>query len=275
MKNSFQIAGGSIPGTDHTLPGSPGWKNNQDAYHIVSTDTMTLGIVSDGCGAGSSSEVGAKLSVRILSSIIEKLLPRYEEKFGTSYNGESSFFKRVREDFTAELRVLANKMGDSMTDIVTNYFSFTIIGFLVTKDWVHTFSIGDGFIQVNDERKKLGPFPNNEPPYIGLALREVVIPFTVDRYPIDTIDQILIASDGIDHLFDAIGEKNPNGLWTIEDPKIFLNTPLFFKKMDGIRGRLAIYNTEHVVNENGSVFLKKGLLKDDVTIVAVKRIHKP
>jgi len=277
MKKSFAITGGSIPGTDHTLPGSPGWKNNQDAFHLVSTDTMTLGIISDGCGEGTSSEVGSKLCVRILGSLVTKLLPKYIQTLSGSFekDKEPYFFTRIREDLISELRVLANQMGDSLTDTVINYFSFTIVGILITDEWVFTFSIGDGFIQVNNIKKSLGPFPNNEPPYIGSALIGDVFPFCVDRYRTVDIEQVLIASDGIDHLIEAVGTKNPNGRWELENPDSFLTDPLFLKKGDAIRGRLAIYNTEHAVCENGSMFIKKGKLKDDITIVIVKRIQNP
>ncbi len=276
MKNKFEIKGGSIPGVDHTLPGAPGWKNNQDAFFVLQNEKITLGIVADGCSEGEHTEVGSKLAVRLLGSLIMRLYPRYEDSLSLSLeqNTEPYFFTRIREDLLSTLRLLTNQMGDSMTEIVKSYFSFTVVGILVTPKRTYFFSIGDGLISVNGNHKNLGPFPKNEPPYLGFSLLGENIPFVVEQHDTEKIECALIASDGIDYLMKAEGTKNPNGVWTIENISLFWEDDSFLKNSDAIRRKLALYNTEHVTNEGGSPWIKKGQLKDDTTLIVVRKISQ-
>ncbi|KKQ34706.1 MAG: hypothetical protein US50_C0039G0002 [Candidatus Nomurabacteria bacterium GW2011_GWB1_37_5] len=275
MKNTFKITGGTVPGTDHTMPGEPSWKNNQDAFHLEQNDLMTLGLIADGCSNGEHSEVGSKIAIRLLGQSISRLLPRYLERLNEQKGDiEYDFFERVREDLLANIRVLANQMGESLSKIISEYFLFTIVGALITKEQTYFFSLGDGYIVKNGEVERLGPFPNNMPPYLSYSFFDnTSIQFKVRFIETEKIESILLASDGAEYLIKSEGLKNPNGMWTIKPLSDFWTDDVFIKKNDAIRGRLALYNKEHPsLDSNGVPWIKRGPLKDDTTIIVIRKI---
>jgi len=73
MALNFEIAGGSIAGRDHRQ-GVP--RNRQDDFCIHASPNVVTAVVSDGCGKGSRSEVGASLAVRLMNSYLQRYLDR-------------------------------------------------------------------------------------------------------------------------------------------------------------------------------------------------------
>lgn len=280
MKKQFSIAGGSVPGTDHTMPGRPGWKNNQDAYITYSDEDISVGIIADGCGSteARASEVGAHIGVNLLLHAILNQHKRYPlNKINQS---EPLFFKRVREDMLSYIRVLALGMGDSMSALVRDYFSFTLIGFMVTKNKTYVFVIGDGFTVVNGVITTWGPFANNAPPYPSLILTNSSISsredleFKVLEYETDEVEHLLIASDGLRYVISSENEKLPGQEKNIGSISQFWEEDIFFKNSDAVRGRLALMNRERAVLDTGYKHprIAHGLLKDDTTLIVLRRI---
>src|SRR3990170_542316 len=72
----LRVRGGSVLGHSHKLYE----KNRQDAYEIrdlkVTGKQIVIGVLSDGCGSGKASEVGANLLVRFIANFIEGELAR-------------------------------------------------------------------------------------------------------------------------------------------------------------------------------------------------------
>ena len=280
MKKQFSIAGGSVPGTDHTMPGRPGWKNNQDAYVTHSDEEITIGIIADGCGSvdAYASEVGAHVGVNLLMHAIITQYKRYP--FTLVGKSEPLFFKRVREDMLAHLRVLALGMGDSMSNLVRDYFSFTLVGFMVTKNKTYVFVIGDGYTAVNDNLVTWGPFANNAPPYPSLVLTNSSISsredleFKVLEYDTDEVKHLLIASDGLWSVISSENERIPGQERFVGPISQFWEEDIFFKNSDAVRGRLALMNRERAVLDTGYKHprIAHGLLKDDTTLIVLRRI---
>jgi len=71
--NKFFVAAGTIIGREHVRLG----KNNQDKVIVSVRDDSIVAVVTDGCGSGNSSEVGAAL----IATWLGTWLPLYGEKF--------------------------------------------------------------------------------------------------------------------------------------------------------------------------------------------------
>jgi len=280
MKKQFCITGGSVPGTDHTMTGRPGWKNNQDAYVHYIDDEICIGIITDGCGSSEAraNEVGAHIGANLLLHAIKKQYKRYIPI--VVENIEPSFFKRVREDVLSHIRVLAISINDSLSDSVRDFFSFTFVGFFITKNKTYVFVIGDGYSVVNGRVRIWGPYENNAPPYPALLLTNSSISssedlfFKVEEYDTDDIENLLIASDGLRYVLSAEKDKLPGLEKLVGHVSQFWKEDIFFKNSDAVRGRLSLMNRERAVLDSGYRYprIAHGLLKDDTTLIVARRV---
>ncbi|EKE18826.1 MAG: hypothetical protein ACD_9C00219G0001, partial [uncultured bacterium] len=150
LHQTFQIAGGSTIGKDHVAIG----KNNQDAIYLPERYNKALCVVvCDGCGSQASSEVGAKVFSALIGTTIERQLSKYaNHAFLLEESKAAEFLKRVKDDVSAYMRMIAINLGDSLSSVVNKYFLFTTVGAIVTEEASVFFSLGDGVIFVNGER---------------------------------------------------------------------------------------------------------------------------
>lgn len=266
----FEIAGGSVPGHAHAAAG----RNNQDAFCWASNADGLVAVVCDGCGSGARSEVGAQLGSRLLVRAATRLL-------GSSL-AVADLLEQVRQDVLAHLRLLAREMSvessvtagpgsaPGFSRTVADHFLFTIVGVLITARGSTTFSLGDGLVVINGERTQLGPFPNNEPPYLGYALLSGAPErgagwgrsFTVHRsMPAREVQSLVLGTDGALEL-EAVAERLIQGRDEPVGPlSQFWSDDRVFKNADMVRRRLAVLNRGTPV----------GLLSDDTTLVVVRR----
>ncbi|MFH0903433.1 MAG: protein phosphatase 2C domain-containing protein [Pseudomonadota bacterium] len=270
MSHPFEIAGGTVTGQAHAGAG----RNNQDAYCWASTEEGLIAVVCDGCGSGLHNEVGAHLGARLTVQAIARLLPSNLEI--------AELLEQVRQDVLERLRLLATEISfpprisseptvrASFSRTVSEYFLFTIVGLVATSARATLFSVGDGLIVINGDRHRLGPFPNNEPPYIGYALLPAASACGTGEHsafrihgslPVDGIRSLLIGTDGAADL-DAMADHELHGreerigllsqFWT--DDRVSRNS-------DMVRRRLTVMNRGP----------RGGLLSDDTTLVVVRR----
>lgn len=244
----WQIAGASIPGSDHTMPGKPGWKNNQDALLFYEEEDVIFGIVSDGCGSGKFSEVGAQIGVRILGKLINDSLSR----------SKKIDFDCIRMKLLGQISVLASSMGNSFSEIINDYFLFSLVGFVITPDVTTVFYCGDGMYVINGSVTKLGPFPKNAPPYVTYSLTGNQNP-TIETVTFETkdVNSLAVGTDGTDFVPELLGELSG-----------WLKTDVLFKNPDVLRRRLALINLEKI--EEG--MLTSGPLKDDTTLIIARKL---
>ncbi len=256
MRTIFQLAGASVPGTDHTQPGKPFWKNNQDAYFLCQGDEYSIGIVADGCGSGAASEVGAHIGVRILAGELEKQLADAFLDAPPSDPVISWALAMGRLD--SFVHTLASSMSGRFGKTVSEFFLFSIVGFVMTEKTTAVFHCGDGSYSVNGGLVKLGPFPNNAPPYLAYrtlhGAPEAVL--SVSEYATDDVRTIAIGTDGCDYVPDFADRLSK---WTSDDA--------IFSNPDALRRRLAVMNRERI--EDG--LLVPGPLRDDTTLVIARR----
>jgi hypothetical protein len=278
----FQIAAGSTVGTEHLRIK----KNNQDAFFYLTSPDTIIGVVCDGCGSQSHSEVGAKLGASLLASSLQ----HYLQLSGKDVNFERCL-QLAQADVLAHLRTMVSKMATShtgYTPLVCNYFLFTVIGFVITEDTTWIFSLGDGVTYLNGEAR-IQEFEGNAPPYLGYNLLpshhltqfETGEPHQLDirvnvELPTDELRSLMVGTDGAVQLAQIRDEFFPGKRKIIGPISQFWEKDKFFKNKDMIRRTLFMTNMEMVQPNWETRSLKKipGLLEDDTTLIVVRRAEK-
>jgi hypothetical protein len=265
----FEIAGGTVAGTDHLAAGRP----NQDAYAFRAEGGCLAAVVCDGCGSGARSEVGAALGARLVTEQVLGALRRGGDV------ASPDTWEAVRRGVLAPLRELARGMGGRLAEVVSTYLLFTVVGLAATGEAACAFSLGDGLIALGDELVQLGPFPGNEPPYLAYGLLDrppggEAPRFTVHRtVPASAIQTALLATDGALDLLASSSRALPGGGGEVGPLSRFWEDDRMFRNPDAVRRRLALINrsvTRPVWKEERLV-RESGLLRDDTTLVVVRK----
>ncbi|KYG05855.1 hypothetical protein BE21_38125 [Sorangium cellulosum] len=265
----FEIAGGTVTGTDHLAVGRP----NQDAYAFRAEGGCLAAVVCDGCGSGARSEVGAALGARLVTEQVLGALRR-----GGDIESPETW-EEVRRGTLAPLRTMAVGMGGSLAEVVSTYFLFTVVGLAVSGDRACAFSLGDGLIALGDELLRLGPFPRNEPPYLAYGLLDrppggEAPRFVVHRvFPSSALRTALLGTDGALDLLESSSRQMPGGGGEVGPLSRFWDDDRMFANPDAVRRRLALINravTRPVWKEE-RMEREGGLLRDDTTLVVVRR----
>jgi hypothetical protein len=223
MDLPFDIAGGSVAGRAHMAAG----RNNQDAFFWTSTEEGLVAVVCDGCSSGLHSEVGAKVGARFVAQATARLC-------GANLSTQD-LLECVKADVLARLRLLATEMGsDTFHRTVAEYFLFTVVGVVLTSRMATTFSMGDGLVCVNGARRILGPYPNNEPPYLGYGLLSRGSPFEIHgSVPTDELQTLLVGTDGASDI-----DVDQEQLETMcADDRIFRNPDMVRRRLTVMRQR--------------------------------------
>ncbi|MEK7090377.1 MAG: protein phosphatase 2C domain-containing protein [Patescibacteria group bacterium] len=281
IRDQFEIAGGTVIGTDHAKAG----KNNQDAFCWIASDNAIVAVVTDGCSDAPHSEVGAKIGARIIAETVSRRVENYNNSITallpTPYP-PYPFWENTYSEILSESGNIVTALGVNKKQIILDYFLFTVVGVLITPWTTIIFSIGDGMIFLNTESEKNGPYPNNAPPYLGYKLLPKtptsmdpeMLQFKILR-AIDTKDpdSILIGTDGVENLV-SFAEKNMPGKSEKVGPiSQFWQDDRYFKNPDMIRRKLALTNrtVTKIDWESGKAIKEHGLLPDDTTLVVIRR----
>ncbi len=261
----FQLAAGSIAGTDHIRIG----KNNQDAYYSLIFGETAIAVVCDGCGSGEHTEVGAKIGARLLVEAIAQILPL---QLTINY-----CLVEAQKRVLFHLRNLAKAMGGHLGQTVNDHFLFTIVGVIITPTGAAVFSLGDGVIIINGKIIQLGPFPGNAPPYLAYALLDSSPDLwelqVHQQLPIDDIKSILIGTDGVNDLIRLAEQNLPGKTEKIGAISQFWEQDRYFHNPDIVRRRLALINSKvtKIDWENQKTIKAAGLLPDDTTLIAIRK----
>lgn len=235
------------------------------------TSDLLVATVCDGCGAGRHSEVGAALGARLWTRALAACL-RGDLRDAAVW---SRAWRQAQRDVCAMLAQLALAMSLSPTDacspgdVIAEHFLFTVVGAAITPEATAVFAIGDGAVAINDRVEIIGPFPDNQPPYLAYALgesgREIPLSFQLVE-PTSSIESIVLASDGACDLDSGPGGEVDGGLGQFLADR-------YFRNRDAIRRRLAVLNREscEVDWERGQIRRSRGTLPDDTTVIAIRR----
>ncbi len=282
MKNQFEVAAGSVIGRDHLK--DLGWRNNQDTVATVVGNGCIALVVADGCSASEQStashnEVGAQIGCKLIAKAVSSASQSFQESVEKHGIISAAFeMELIRMRVLEQIKQLAVLMGGDFHLNIRDYFLFTLVGALITPVKAFVFSIGDGVVFVNGELIRIGPFPNNQPPYLGYGLVKSTIDPSLCKFtfhailPTDEITSILVGTDGVGELIDAETCNLPGKNAQVGPVSQFWEDDRYFTNSDQVRRKLALVNCEITrVSVEGELVRFPGLLKDDTTLAVIRR----
>lgn len=262
----FQLANGSVIGRDHRLVN----RNCQDGVYVIDSGPRRVAVVTDGCGSGRHSEVGAKLGAQMLAESIYR---------ASGYNTDLKVnWQRVRMHALSNLDVLVRQLGGSYRQTVEEFFLFTVVGVVMAGYEAAFFALGDGVIAINGEVIELGPFPGNAPPYLGYGLIGGNLydgsladqPFAVVRQmPLDELEHFLIGSDGVIDLIGQAEHNQPGSAQPVGGIDQFWTQDSFFANPELVNRRLKLIARDWPRHDP-----EPGRLPDDTTLVVGRRVPR-
>jgi len=183
-------------------------RNGQDAAATWVGDGAGAIVVCDGCGSGASSEVGARLGAQLVIGAVAARLLRGERP--------SALWSGVRAQVTAILGQLAEAMPGDRAAAIRDHLLFTIIAAAASGDEVCVWAIGDGGYAFGDRVRVLGPFADNQPPYLAYDLLDMPAIAHLDATDASA-GTVMVATDGaielgVGPLIDAAALAHPDGL---------------------------------------------------------------
>lgn len=165
-------------------------RNGQDAAAAASGPGWAAAVVCDGCSAGAFSEVGARLGAALVVAALARRLADAPE------SGHHGLWTAVQADVIRALAALVDRMGADRVQTVVDHFLFTIVAVAATREATTVLAIGDGAYSFGDRTHALGPFADNQPPYLGYALLGDTPVARVETAPAGT-RIVAIATDGM------------------------------------------------------------------------------
>jgi hypothetical protein len=234
---AFTVAGGSVTGRHHLRVDRP----NQDAWAALRTDDAIAVAVCDGCGSGRRSEVGAVIGARLWVRTLVDALAGGDA-------ADPALWAAARARVAAVLADLVAVLGDGA---LVDHGLFTSLVAVVTARTTAIYALGDGVVGLDDDVRTLGPFADDQPPYLGYDLIAPPAPPTLFvTAPTAAVSSLVLASDGADEL--------------AADELALLRSAGAVRNPDGVRRRLAVLHRATAVH-GGPRFA------DDTTVVAVRR----
>jgi hypothetical protein len=216
----FHIGSGIVTGRSHLAYGI----NCQDAVSksVVEHNGQTyyVGVVSDGCGEGAKTEVGASLAVAVATVKVESLI-----KSGVAV-------KRIPNILYAQLveyfrgLVMGFETKDMPPEVVVEFIKdhllFTLVGFISGPENTVAFASGDGVVVINDRVDIRDE--NNKPHYLSYHLIDrkylktegTTLPKGFDIYDVKTADLVRLAvgtdswKDELLALLELVGDNYPS-----------------------------------------------------------------
>jgi hypothetical protein len=276
MPFGFDIASGGVAGRDHRK-GVP--SNYQDAHAVASSDHGLVTVVADGCGSSKYSEYGARKAVTHLTTHFQRLL---------SYGSKPlhpGFFATARDQLLEDIRDDADKMGESRSRIINDYFLFTLVGAIMTPEMTTFFAIGDGVFVINGELIVLDSGSENKPAYLAYAITGSSLTdndpsrleFHVVRHvPTPDLTQFLVGTDGVVDIATKAHRRIPGGGETemVGPLSQFWESDEYYQTVgnSGITTRLNLMaRDQYRTSPTGRKVLEGGLLPDDTTMVVGRR----
>jgi len=215
--------------------------NNQDAVEVFESENVLIGVVADGCGSGTNSEVGAQLAVKRITKIIY-------EKIKSNVDWKSN----LKSEMQVYSKTLAELHDSSIARFVKDYLLFTLVGFVKIKDQLTLFSYGDGVIVIDGEISIIDQ--NNRPKYLNNELKNAEgadFEFQELKYK---GQKILIGSDGVEDIIEGINKKEITEYSEFND---FVSDE-------------SNYTNPIQVSKFLQKYSKSDILKDDCTLIMIK-----
>ena len=191
----IRATGAAVTGARHLRTA----RNGQDAVAVWIGEAQGAVVVCDGCGAGGSSEVGARLGAQLVVSVLARELAAGESPM------DLAMWTRMRAEVVTRIGVLAATMPGDRAQIIHEYFLFTVVAAAVAGDHAAVWAIGDGAYAIGARTRELGPFVDNQPPYLAYDLLEMPQEAHLEVTSAAGGGAIVVATDGVAELgLDAI-----------------------------------------------------------------------
>lgn len=237
---TISTASAAVIGARHLRIG----RNGQDAAATWMGDGCAAAVVCDGCSSGAWSEVGARLGAQLAIRFLrEALLAEARPR---------DLWPVLRSQLVAELARLADAIGGERERVVHDHFLFTIVAAAYRDDEVAVWALGDGGYALGDRVVALGPFADNQPPYLGYDLLGSPQPSHLEVAT--ACDRVIVATDGAIEV----------GLEVVDDK--------CFAHPDALRRKLAVLAKpgERIDWDARRVVRTPAALQDDGAIAALR-----
>jgi hypothetical protein len=182
--DTIRVAAASVTGSRHLRA----QRNGQDAAASWLGDDAAAVVVCDGCSAGASSEVGARLGAALVVRALATRLATGEPA------GSPAMWAAVRADVVCALERLVASIDGDRAAAIHEHFLFTVVAATVTRTEAAVWALGDGSYALGDSVRVLGPFADNQPPYLAYDLLGKVYAAHLDVAP---RCDVVIATDGV------------------------------------------------------------------------------
>ncbi|MDB4958948.1 MAG: hypothetical protein JWO36_6517 [Myxococcales bacterium] len=183
--NTPRAAAASVIGARHLRTA----RNGQDAAAAWIGEDAAAVVVCDGCGSGHSSEVGARIGAQLMIQAISTAI-------AAGARGPV-LWERARAHVTHALEALLENLPGDRALAIRDYFLFTIVAAVMSRDEAAVWMLGDGAYAIDGRTREIGPFDDNQPPYLGYDLLGTAQPAHLE---VATASSIVIATDGASDL---------------------------------------------------------------------------
>jgi hypothetical protein len=254
--SEVRAAAAAVTGAHHRRLG----RNGQDAAAawtgVVAGQGAGAVVVCDGCSAGASSEVGARLGAELVIAAAAREL--------AAGGRASAIWASVHDHVLDALDRMAASMRGDRTRIVHDHFLFTIVAAAYRGDEVAVWAFGDGAYAIGDRVRVLGSFPDNQPPYPAYALLGAAAP-SLPQPHVELADarvgSVLVATDGPAEV----------GLDAFDDSERYLRNP------DALRRHLVVLarGDERIDWDGRRVERRAAALQDDGAVALLRWRPRP
>jgi len=225
--------GATVTGARHARLG----RNGQDGVAAWALGDAGCVVVCDGCGSGASSEVGARLGAQLFA---RALAARVGDGLAA--------FEAARAEVVRAIAELVERMPGDRLVALRDYFLFTVVAATLVRDEAIVWAVGDGAYALDGRTTSIGPFADNQPPYVAYDLLGDA---PVAHVATGRATSIVIATDGAESV----------------DLECF-DAPRFVAHPDALRRQLAVLaRTAETVDWDGRRVVRvPALLQDDCAI---------
>lgn len=250
--NTISIATAAVTGARHRRVA----RNGQDAVaawrgaHADGREVAVV-VVCDGCSSGASSEVGARLGGALFACELGRRL-----RAGQSIACPSTW-EGTRASVIRVLEELVERMPGEREETIGELLLFTVVAAALSESGdAAVWALGDGTFALDGATQVLGPFADNEPPYLAYDLLGDARPA---HFEIGSgYTSIVVASDGACEL--------PDGIARFAEPR-------FVEHPDALRRELAVLarSGERIAWDERRVVRTPAALQDDCAVGVLRR----